>query len=85
MTTVGLPYTSLDKNSTPPSLDPYHYPLRLDNHLFNHPRQDLRHQNLPVNRTDNGLQDFITTHNLSLKRLTQTTTESKYEVTMKLI
>ena len=83
MKTVGLPYTSLDENSTPPSLDPY--PLRFDNLLFNHPRQDVRHQNLPVNRTDNGLQDFITTLNLSLKRLTQTTTESKYEVTMKLI
>ena len=40
--TSEISYRSLDKNSRPPALGPYHYQLRPDNQRNIHPRKDLR-------------------------------------------
>ena len=41
--TAALPYNSLDENYRPPTptVDPYLYPLRLDNQRINHPTPQL--------------------------------------------
>ena len=46
---TDLPYHMLEENISPPTLNLYHYPLRLDNQIKNHPRQDMWYQILPGN------------------------------------
>ena len=83
--TADFPYHTLQENSRPPTPDPCHYPLRLDNQLINHPRQDLRYHILPVNRMFKSLQTSIITRNRELTTLNQTSNEKKFEVTVKFI
>ena len=68
--TADLPYHTLEENSKPPSPDPYHYQLKLANQIITHPRQDLRYYIVPVNRTNNSLQNSNKTRNRELTRLT---------------
>ena len=82
---TDLPYHTLEEYSRHPTHDVYHYPLRLDNEIFNHPRQYLRHHILPVNRINNCLQYSAITRNRELTRLTHTSIELKFEVTVKFI
>ena len=63
---TDFPYHTLVENSRPPTPDLYHDPLRLDNHIINHPRQDLRYRIFPVNRINNGLQYSAITRNREL-------------------
>ena len=45
--TSELPFNTPDKSSEPPTTDPYHYQLRVDDQLFeNQTGQDLRNHNL---------------------------------------
>ena len=70
---AGLPYHTLEEKFRPPTHDPYPYPLRLDNQKLKHARQNLRHHIVPVNRTNNSLQDTTITRNWELNRLTEAT------------
>ena len=81
---TGLPYRTLEVNSRPPTLDLYHYPLRLDNQCFFHPTQGLRYHVRPVN-INISQQHSVITRNRKLTTLTHTSTELKYEVTVKFI
>ena len=80
-----LPKTFLDKISTPLTLDTYHYPVGPFNQIFNHHRQDLIYYIPPVNRINNCLHCFTFTRSQKLTRLTQTTAELKFGVTVKFI
>ena len=71
----------LNENSRPRTPDAYHSPLMLDNQIINHPRQDLRYHTLPVKRKNEILQKTTVTRYPELDRLTQFTTELKFEVT----
>ena len=82
---IDFAYHTLESNSRPPTPDVYHYPLRLDNQIFNHPIQDLRFRILPVIRTNNTLQYSVITLYRELTRLNPSSTELKFEVTVKLI
>ena len=70
-------YNKLEENSRPPAPDLYHYPMRLDHQILNHPRQDLRLRILPVNRISKSLRDSANTPNRELTGLTQISTELK--------
>ena len=74
---------TLEKKSRHPTTDIYHYPLRLDIETINHPRQDLRHHILPVNRVNNSVQHFPFTRNRELTRLINNLTVLKFDVTVK--
>ena len=77
---------TLDKISRPPTRDPYHYPLRFDNQMIDHPKQDLRYHSLTVNRVNNSDQySIIIIRNREMNRLTQITTDFKFEVTVKFV
>ena len=80
---AGFPNQSLIKKSRPPTPDLYQYPLRLDNEMINHSTQNRRYHILRVSRMNSSLQNFTITRNRKLNRLTQTTTELKFEVTVK--
>ena len=49
-----LPYLTLGENSKPLRPDIYHYPLRLDNQMIIHPRQDLRYHILLLDGKNNS-------------------------------
>ena len=80
---VELLYQSLDKN-------PDFLHLILINHLrhvnetTDHPRQDLKYHNFPVDRMNNNLQCSMVTRNRKITRLTQITAELKLEETVKI-
>ena len=76
---------SLYENSKPPTSDPYHCLLIVDNHLFNHPRQYLRDHILPIKWKDNSQQFSKVSRNRHLKLSTQTLTEITFEVTVKFV
>ena len=80
--TIDLPNHTHRKISRPPTPDLYHYPLRLDNQKSNHPGQDLRHHIFPVKRIDNSL-NFSANTRREVTRLTQTSTEIKFEINVK--
>ena len=48
--------------------------------MINRPRQDLRYHIRVVNRINNSLQYFFFTRVRELNRITQTTTEMKFEL-----
>ena len=79
---TDLPYHTLEENSRLPLPDLCHGPLKLDNQVFHHPRQDLRYHILSTNRTNNRLQCFISTRNRQLTGLTDTSTELKFGITV---
>ena len=76
------PYHLLNKNFGPPARDQYHDLLILDIRRFQHPRQDLRYQMLPVNKRNKNMQKCNVTRNSELYSLTHTTTVRKFEVTV---
>ena len=80
-----LPNHSLDKKHRALTLDPLHYRLIPDNERFNLPRQNLRYHILPVNRKNKGRQYSILTRKRQVKSLSKTTTEGKFDVTVKFI
>ena len=82
---TDLPYRTLEENSRPPTPDLYHYPVRLDSQMINHPRQDLRYHILRSNRIKLNLPYSSMSGNGELTRLTLTSTELKFEVTVKFI
>ena len=82
---TDVPYHTLEENSRLPLPDLCHSPLRLDNQVFHHPRQDLRYHVLSTNRTNNRLQCFTSTRNRELTGLTHTSTELKFGITVNFI
>ena len=80
-----LPYRTLEENSRPPTPGPYRFPLRLDNQIIIHARQDLRYHILPVNRKIKRVLRFSVNRNRELTRLTHTSTEPKFEIAVKFI
>ena len=83
--TAELQYRALDEKFRPPTADPYHYLLILDSQISNHPRQDVRYIILRVNRINKSLQNFTITRYRKQNRLTLTTIEFKFEVTVEFI
>ena len=78
------PYLALDGNSRALTPDLYHHPLRLDNQISFHPRQDLSYHNFPVNRINNSLQFSRITRNRELTWTTHTSTKLNCKLTMKI-
>ena len=79
---TDLPYHTLEGNLGAPATDLHDYPPRFDIQIINHPRQDLWNQILPVNRINNSLQSSASSRNCELTRLTQTSTELEFELTV---
>ena len=82
--TAQIPHHSLEENSRPQTLDAYLGPLIIDNQIFNDPRQYLRYYILPLYKINNSLQLFLFTRNRELNKLTQLTSELKFQVTAKI-
>ena len=78
-----LPYHSLYRNTRPPTADPYFYTLLLDKQILNHPRQDLRYHIRPVNKSTTSLRKSAFIRSPELTRLTHTSIELKFEITVK--
>ena len=82
---TDLSYHTLEEDCRPPTSDPRYYLLRLENQTNNHPRQDLRHHILPINRINNSLKHSAFTRIWELTRLTHTSTDTKFEVSKEFI
>ena len=85
MTTAEIPYHSVDTNSRLPTRDPYHYPLIVGTHVFNHLRESIRCGVLPVNRTNNSMQISYITCFQEKNRITQHAFELKFDETVKFV
>ena len=82
---TDIPYHTIEENSIPPTLNRYYYQLRSFNQTFIFPRQDLRYHIFPVHRLNSSLQKSTITLDRVLTRLTHTSTEQNFEVTVKFV
>ena len=82
---TDFPYHTLENNSRHPTPDLYHCALKSDNQSISQPKHYLRYHILPVNRTNKKLQYSAIIRNREMTKITHTSIQLKFEVTVKLI